>query len=86
MVAERSDKLRKRPDIIRYHFLAVGENSIHVGLSHAGLSKASKKDKITSVYLSDVVTKKIQKVDLVKFLAWWRENYQDPKAKYVEEE
>lgn len=85
MVAERSDKLRKRPEIIRYHFLAVGEKNIHVGLSHAGLAKAAKHDNIHSVYLSDVVTKRIQKVDLNKFLEWWRHNYQDPKAKYEEE-
>lgn len=85
MVAERSDRLRKRPEVIRYHFLAVGEKSIHVGLSHAGLAKAAKNDNIVAVYLSDVVTKRIQKVDLVKFLDWWRENYQDPKARYVED-
>lgn len=85
MVAERSDKLRKRPDIIRYHFLAVGKTGIHVGLSHAGLVKAAKNDEITDVYLSDVVTKRIQRVDLGKFLDWWKENYQDPKAKYTED-
>lgn len=36
-MAERSDRLRSRPDIIRYHFLAVGEKTAHIGMSHAGL-------------------------------------------------
>lgn len=84
MAKERSDRLRKRPEVIRYHFLAVGEASIHVGLSHAGLVKASKHDKIVAVYLSDVVTKRIQKVTLERFLDFWANNYQDPKAEYKE--
>lgn len=84
MVAERSDRLRKRPEIIRYHFLAVGTTSIHVGLSHAGLERAARKDPIVDVYLSDVVTKRIQRVNLNRFLDAWREHYQDPKWEYVE--
>jgi hypothetical protein len=81
---ERTDRLRKRPNTIRYYYLAVGEKNIHIGLSHAGLQKAAKTDNIIALYLSDVVTKKVQKITLEKFLDWWREHYQDPSAEYIE--
>lgn len=83
---ERTDRLRRRPDVIRYHYVAVGDRTVHVGLSHAGLAKAAKSDSITTVYLTDVVANRVQKVKLEKFLAWWRANYQDPNAEYKEEE
>ncbi len=82
---ERTDRLRKRPDTIRYYYMAAGTENIHVGLSHANLQKVMAKDEIHTVFLADVVTKRVRKVDPEKFLPWWRQHYQDPQAEYVEE-
>lgn len=83
---ERMDRLRKRPRVIRYHYLAVGDKNLHVGLSHAGLSKSDKVDNISALFLTDLVTRKVQKVDVAKFLIWWRINYQNPDVEYIETE
>jgi hypothetical protein len=85
--AERADRLRRRPERVRYFFLAVSDSMLHTGLSHGGLQYANNKHNITDLYLSDLVTDKVIHVTepLVDFMNRWRLHYNDPTWDYEDE-
>lgn len=88
MRPERTDLLRRRPNSIRYFFLAVSSTgTLHTGMSHAGLEAVVKDRGVDTIYLGDTVTSKVFKVKETaeEFLELWRMHYNDVKWSYSEE-
>jgi len=88
MKGERTDKLRRRPEAVRYFFLAVSNSgSIHTGVSHGGLNYVFKNHGVEALYLADLFTEKIISVGepAKDFLARWRAHYNNPEWNYVKE-
>lgn len=81
---ERSDKLRRRPETVRYFYLAVGSENLHTGMSWGGLKYVQKTDGVEGLFLSDLTTGKVTQVteDIDTFLDLWRNNYNDPTWEY----
>ena len=82
---ERSDILRRRPNIVRYCYLAVSPETLHSGMSWGGLHYARKNHTITDIYLSDLKTMKVHRVteDVNSFMEMWRANYNNPAWEYL---
>lgn len=83
----RTDLLRRRPENVRYHYLAVSEEHLHTGLSYGGLKYANDKYNVVKVYVSDLVTLQVIEVKepIDEFMNRWRMHYNDPKWNYAEE-
>jgi len=77
--------LRSRPPTIRYAYVAVGSNNIHVGLAYAGLAHAMLHDTITSVIVVDLEKKVNYTSSPEAFATWWRAHYLSPEADYESE-
>ena len=84
---ERTDRLRRRPDTVRYFYLAVSDNMLHTGLSYGGLQYAKTKHNITAIFIADLVTEKVIHVNesIDDFMGRWRLNYNNPGWNYEEE-
>lgn len=87
MALERTDKLRRRPDKVRYHYIAKSEENLHTGMSYGGLLYANKGHRVVALYLSDLVTKRVIEVTepIDDFMLRWREHYNDPDWDYEAE-
>jgi len=87
MKGERTDKLRRRPNIIRYFFLAITKVSIHTGMSYGGLIYAHKKYGVDTLYVADLLTENIIPVTepLEDFLTRWRAHYNNPDWDYAKD-
>ena len=88
MAKTRSDLLRRRPNVIRYYFMAVtDEGTLHTGMSYGGLDRVVKNANIVSLYVSDVVTSTCFKVpeDAKLFMRRWAHNYNDPDWNYAKD-
>ena len=85
MKGERTDRLRRRPTVIRYFFLAVSHTTIHTGVSYGGLDYAHSHHGVASLYLADLLTEKVVQVTepIEDFMARWRAHYNDPDWDYV---
>jgi hypothetical protein len=83
----RTDKLRRRPEKVRYHYLAVSTTKLHTGISYGGLDYVEKNHGVEELYLSDLLTKKITKIEepIEDFMNRWRMHYDDPKWNYEKE-
>ena len=77
---ERSDKLRRRPDKIRYFFLAVSNVTLHTGMSYGALMYIRREHTLEDLYFADLKTMRIVHVTepIEDFLARWRKRYNDP--------
>ena len=77
---ERMDKLRRRPDIIRYFYLASTGERVHTGASYWGLACAHKNHGVKDLYLADLFNGKTYQVPMPveRFMEKWREHYNDP--------
>lgn len=84
---ERSDKLRRRPNKIRYFFLAISHTKLHVGMSHGGLQYANKNRGVTGLYLADLATLKVIEVKepIEEFMDKWSMHYNEPTWDYAAE-
>lgn len=83
MGANKSDLLRRRPESVRYFYMAVGGTTLHTGASYGGLQYVQKNHGIEALYLSDVVTGQTREVaDPADFMARWKDNYNDPGWSY----
>jgi hypothetical protein len=84
---ERTDRLRRRPERVRYYYLAVSNTTIHTGLSHGGLQYARKNHGIEALYLSDLLTKEVIHVEepIDEFMDRWRMHYNEPEWDYAKE-
>ncbi len=87
MKPERADRLRRRPERVRYFFLAVSSEMLHTGMSHGGLHYANSRYGITDLYVADLVTEKVLHVrePVQDFMNRWRMNYNNPGWDYEEE-
>lgn len=87
MKGERTDKLRRRPDKVRYFYLAVSKKTLHTGMSHGGLHYVEKNHTVVALYLSDLVTKTVMEVKepILEFMNRWRLNYNNPAWDYAKE-
>lgn len=87
MKVERTDRLRRRPNAVRYFYLAVSNTTIHTGLSYGGLEYAHKNHRITELHVADLVTGKVRKVEesVENFMERWRAHYNDPDWDYEQE-
>ena len=87
MIGERKDRLRRRPETIRYFFLAVSNTTVHTGVSWGGLDYVHKTHGVVGLFLSDLTngttTQVKEPVDV--FMARWRLNYNNPGWDYQEE-
>lgn len=83
---ERTDRLRRRPNAVRYYWLVVTDDKIHTGVSYGGLDYARAKG-IKALWLSDIVGNRVHKVThkIDVFMLLWRENYNNPEWDYGEE-
>lgn len=85
---ERSDLLRRRPEELRYYFLAVSDDgSLHVGTSHGSLEAVLKHYGIRELYVSDLIGGYVMKIEesVTSFMYRWSRNYNDVKWNYFEE-
>lgn len=84
MKGERTDRLRRRPDNVRYFYLAVSPSDIHTGTSHGGLQYVVKHHGVTDLYLSDLVTGKVTKIgeSISDFMSRWRQDYNNAEWDY----
>lgn len=84
---ERSDKLRRRPNKIRYFFLAVSNTALHVGMSYGGLQYADKNRGLTNLYIADLATLKVIEVKepIPDFMERWSMHYNEPAWDYAKE-
>lgn len=88
MTKTRSDLLRRRPQVIRYYYMAITDaGTIHCGMSHGGLEKIAKKSKVIEMYVSDLVNQTCFKIpeDAELFLRRWSHNYNDEDWDYLDE-
>mgnify|MGYP001317449407 CR=1 FL=1 len=87
MALERTDRLRRRPDKVRYFYLAVSSKNLHTGMSHWGLEYVRTKHGVDQLYVADIVTGRVIPVTepVENFMARWREHYNDPKWDYAAE-
>lgn len=87
MKGERSDRLRRRPESVRYFYLAVSNTQIHTGVSYGGLDYVVKNHGIVHLFLADLVTMTITEVKepVADFMAKWRLNYNVPLWDYAKE-
>lgn len=84
---ERSDKIRRRPKVVRYFYLAVGKNKLHTGMSLGGLKYVLNTDGIEQLYLADLVTGKVNLIydEITVFMDKWRLHYNNPAWDYFAE-
>lgn len=85
MKRERSDLLKRRPNIIRYYFCVVSEdNSIHTGTTYSALLRAHKKSPIRLMLISDIASGIVIKAGepVEHFLLRWRYHYNDHEWDY----
>lgn len=83
-----ADQLRRRPDQIRYHYLAVGKLDIHTGCSFGGLQYCNRQDgPLEAIYLTDLKNKVAYEIpeSLNEFLDRWRKHYDNPSWDYFAE-
>lgn len=87
MAAVRSDKLRRRPNEVRYFYLAVSNEDLHTGASYGGLKYVKDKHGVVAIYLSDVITGQTREVaePVESFMAKWRQHYNDAAWDYFAE-
>lgn len=86
--------LKKRPDIIRYSYLAVtDEFTYHTGTAYGALFALQKSKNITDLRICDYKTGRIVNcetdgegnINLDAFLRRWRSRYLDPNWNYEKE-
>ena len=84
-MAERTDRLRRRPNSVRYFYLAVSNTTLHTGISYGGLDYANKNHGITQLYVADLVNSTVVKVEepVEDFMERWRAHYNDPTWSYA---
>lgn len=84
---ERTDVLRRRPDVVRYFYLGLGPDNLHTGCSFGGLEYTMKRDGIVRLFLSDLVTGACKEIpeSVTKFMEKWRVHYNDPSWDYFGE-
>jgi len=87
MAKERSDKLRRRPDKIRYFYLAVSRTTLHTGMSHGGLTYVEKNHGVTALYVADLATLTVIEVKepVADFLRRWRAHYNEATWEYAKD-
>lgn len=85
MALERSDRLRRRPENVRYFYLAVSNTTLHTGVSYGGLDYVRKNHGVKELYLSDLQTGNVFRVNepIDDFMLKWREHYNDPEWMYI---
>lgn len=85
MKGERTDRLRRRPDKIRYFFLAVSGTTLHTGISYGGLYYAHTRHTVKELYLADLFRMDVMKVEepIDDFMKRWRVHYNDPTWSYA---
>jgi len=78
-------KLRLRPDNIRFFILGVSDKDISVSSSHRSLELSVEKGAHT-LYIADIKTNTvIEERNPIKFLDWWKDNYNNITTNYGEE-
>lgn len=84
---ERTDRLRRRPEKVRYFYLAVSNSTLHTGISHGGLSYAHRNHEVQALYLADVLNETVVEVKepVEDFMNRWRAHYNDPAWDYAKE-
>lgn len=84
MSMERTDKLRRRPDNVRYFYLALSRTTIHTGMSYGGLNYVLTRHGVAAMYVADLVTGEVTKVEepVEDFMSRWRAHYNDPEWCY----
>lgn len=87
MKGERTDRLRRRPEMVRYYYLAVSRTTLHTGLSYGGLDYVRKNHGIVELHVSDLLNGKVVKVTEPPedFMKRWRNNYNNPEWDYEAE-
>ena len=81
----KSTELRRRPETVRYFYLAVTPVNLHTGLSWHGLNYVRKNYEVIQLYLADLCTGYITLVteDIDVFMEMWSINYSDPTWEYI---
>lgn len=71
------DGLRRRPNKIRYSFIATSENNVHTGFSYWGLETTLRKHGVNKLFVVDLLKKKVIEVKepITDFMKRWRNNY-----------
>ncbi len=84
---ERTDRLRRRPDKVRYYYLAVSNKTLHTGMSHGGLSYVENNHTVVALYISDLLNKTVIEVTepISDFMDRWRGNYNNPAWDYAKD-
>jgi len=80
MTRARADRIRRRPDVIRYFFLVLSnKGTIHTGTTHARLATIEKEYGIANLLIADVATGVVKTMPIAveDFLEEWRNNYDD---------
>ena len=87
MRGERTDRLRRRPDKVRYHYLAVSDTTLHTGVSHGGLQYVQKNHTVRALYISDLKTSTVIQVlePVNEFMDRWRMHYNEPEWSYAKD-
>ncbi len=84
---ERTDRLRRRPDTVRYFYLAVSNKTLHTGISWGGLKYVKDNHGVEQLFLADLVTGSVYAVaeDIKTFMQRWRLHYNKPDWDYAKE-
>lgn len=88
MPKERSDLLRRRPNQLRYFFLAVSDDgSLHVGTSYGSLDLTLKATGVKDLYVADVISNEVTHVEesVTSFMYRWANHYNDVTWCYADE-
>lgn len=82
---ERTDRLRRRPNKVRYFYLAVSNSSLHTGISHGGIAYVAKNHQVKEIYFADLLNLTITRVDetVENFMNRWRLHYNEPAWDYA---
>lgn len=79
-------RLRRRPDILRYIAIVSTSNNIYICSTFRRLQKiyADSVDSISDFCVVDLKTEKVFPTDIINFMKFWKDNYIDYNAEYVE--
>lgn len=81
------DILRRRPEKMRYSYIAVSSTNVHTGLSYWGLETTYKNHGVKDLYVIDLLRKIVVPVKepVEDFMKRWRLEYDNPKWDYLQE-
>lgn len=83
----KSEELRRRPESLRYFYMAISTTNVHVGSSYGGLKYVIDKHGVEQLFVADIVSSVAREVSesAEDFLAKWKANYDNAEWDYFAE-